>query len=68
MLGLPHWYRPTLLQDLTGRDAPRPAVAPFSASDQNGMIDDEFKPLQLGYPPEKSEEEDDVMMDFVSGR
>ena len=43
-------------------------MAPFSASDQKGMIDDEFKPLQIGYPPEKLDEEDEVMMDFVSGR
>src|SRR5271170_3121861 len=45
------------------REPPRPAVAPFSESDQNGILD------ELQYPPErKSEEEDEVMMDFVSGR
>jgi hypothetical protein len=54
-------------KDITdGRDEPRPAVAPFS-SDQNGMIDEDEN-LQLGYPPEQPEEEDDVMMDFVAGR
>ena len=57
--------------NITNRDAPRPAVAPFSAaSEPNGMVDDRFnKPLEeIGYPPETSEEEDEVMMDFVSGR
>ena len=52
---------------LTIRDAPRPAVAPFSAAEQNVMVDEEIKPVQIGYPPE-TEEEDEVMMDFVSGR
>jgi hypothetical protein len=41
------------------RDPPRPAVAPFS---ETGMVD------ELGYPSEKSDEEDEVMMDFVSRR
>jgi len=50
------------------RDAPRPSVAPFSESDQNGMVDDESTPPEIRYPPEKPEEEDEVMMDFVSGR
>jgi hypothetical protein len=50
------------------RDEPRPAVAPFSSSEPNGMMDEEEERIQVGYPPEVSEEEDDVMMDFVSGR
>jgi hypothetical protein len=54
-------------RDITNqRDEPRPAVAPFS-SDQNGMIDEDEN-LQVGYPPETLEDEDDVMMDFVAGR
>ena len=46
------------------REPPRPAVAPFSESDQNGMVD------EPRYPPERTseEQEDEVMMDFVSGR
>jgi hypothetical protein len=43
-------------------------VAPFSASDQNGISDDELIPFQIRYPPKNSDEEDEVMMDFVSGR
>lgn len=49
------------------RDEPRPAVAPFSSSEPNGMMDEEER-IEVGYPPEVSEEDDDVMMDFVSGR
>ena len=49
-----------------GRETPRPAVAPFSSMDQ---ADDGFVPLHIAYPPESTEEEDDeVMMDFVSGK
>jgi hypothetical protein len=49
------------------RDEPRPAVAPFSATESNGMMDEEER-IHVGYPPELPEEEDEVMMDFVSGR
>ena len=49
------------------RDEPRPAVAPFSASEPNGMMVEEAR-IHVGYPPELPEEEDEVMMDFVSGR
>jgi hypothetical protein len=48
------------------REAHRPAVAPFS--DENGMADDGEGTLRIGYPEEQSESEDEVMMDFVSGR
>lgn len=51
---------------IDGREEPRPAVAPFS-SDYNGMIDDDAS-VEVTYPPEKVEEEDEVMMDFVAGR
>jgi len=37
-------------------------------ADENGMFDDEIPSGRLAYPPEMPEEEDDVMMDFVSGR
>lgn len=58
-----------LLQLITliHRDEPRPAVAPFSSSEPpSGMMDEEER-LQVEYPPELSEEEDEVMMDFASG-
>jgi hypothetical protein len=33
------------------------------------QADDGFVPLHIAYPPERPEEEDDeVMMDFVSGK
>ena len=67
-LGLPHWYYYSNSEVLINRDAPRPAVAPFSSSDHNGMVDDDLKPLQDGRTPENSDKEDEVMMDFVSGR
>jgi len=67
-LGLPHWYYNSNSQMLINRDAPRPAVAPFSSSDHDGMVDDDLKPLQDRYTPDNSDEEDEVMMDFVSGR
>jgi hypothetical protein len=54
------------LNTIDGRDEPRPAVAPFS-SNQNGMIDED-ESVEVAYPPEKVEEEDEVMMDFVAGR
>jgi len=49
------------------RGEPRPAVAPFSATEPNGMLVEEER-VEVRYPPELSEEEDEVMMDFVSGR
>jgi hypothetical protein len=48
------------------REPPRPAVAPFSSMDQ---AEDSFVPLHIAYPSEgTSSEEDEVMMDFVSGK
>jgi hypothetical protein len=68
-LGLPHWYYYSNSEVLINSlDAPRPAVAPFSSSDHNGMVDDNLKPLQDGCTPENLDEEDEVMMDFVSER
>ena len=62
-LGLPHWYSLPAVLVSNFRETPRPAVAPFSESDQNGMVE------EPRYPPERtSEEDDEVMMDFVSGR
>ena len=69
MLGLPHWYYPVAQTSLKVRDAPRPAVAPFSASDQSRKIDGKSTPVQVGNLPGNSEEgENEVMMDFFSGR
>jgi len=55
------------IQFLTDREPSRPAVAPFSSTDQPN---DAFVPLHIVYPPEIAEDEDDdeVMMDFVSGK
>ena len=44
------------------REPPRPAIAPFSEADQNVTVD------ERRYPPERTPEEDEVMMDFVSGQ
>jgi hypothetical protein len=60
----------TIVSEFTNRrDQPRPPVAPFMESDENGMRDDELNgATKIAYPPEIPGEEDDVMMDFVSGR
>jgi len=68
---IPSGYLIGILQNLytrflMDREPSRPAVAPFSSTDQP---DDAFVPLHIAYPPERTEDEDnEVMMDFVSGK